>query len=294
MTEHTVAPQAAVVQAPPGSFEARAGGATSGTSMAAGAAFLDRLLRLGSADARTLLGQLAALPDDQFRATVAGMTAEQTRAFLAGLSWLDEATHRALLERFKSERVVGAAAASVGKLDWVGPSGPLSMLSERVADWRDEDSGEMPNVRTNHFMAWLLGGPEPDPDTGAMNCWEVFLFLAYRAGVVSKEGLLARFYSGDREGLHRALGFGNAIKMDAAHEPERGDLVFFSKGGDNRHTMLSLGTKDGAGNHEVLSLWNKPAKGNKSSALQRTTIEELARANSFYPMTEVTFTKGPW
>lgn len=160
--------------------------------------------------------------------------------------------------------------------------------------WEQQDI----SLTGTEFGRWLLsGGPEPSPTSGTMNCWEVILFGAHRAGYINRSRL-ADFYRRFTARLTATSASGDDVMADVSIEnefragsehafdqadpdspsPLRGDIVVFDTAVN--HTAISLGTITG-GEHDVLSLWDRP---NNHLYLQRTTIEELLREGASTPV----------
>ena len=78
--------------------------------------------------------------------------------------------------------VAEAALDLVGALRWRGASSP-----DPASDWLVGEVTRWGHL--NHFARWIRGtGPEPN-EWSTMNCWEMVLFAAYRAGAVDKAWL---------------------------------------------------------------------------------------------------------
>jgi len=144
------------------------------------------------------------------------------------------------------------------------------------------------------FGRWLLnGGPQPNPTTGDMNCWEVVLFGAFRAGYVNQVWL-TNFYQAMTTSLQNAGGgvmnntfyerrlrVGGTRTYDATDvnspRPMPGDVVVFRTAVS--HTSLAIGNM--VGSPQVLSLWNTPGN---HLFLQRTDVAALLGAGANAPV----------
>jgi len=190
-----------------------------------------------------------------------------------------------------AEATVAKAETFKNKLYWSGPSGPI--------------------VNNNDFTKWVMGqwnwrwrpwpprlvwspGREPtlDPPRNNMNCWEMVLFAAYKAGCVTREWL-TKLYG-------KTTLSGNALSNWYANLPgrmaspiqtyqggwnsglRRGDIVFFNGAS---HVAIATGTKDRFGNDEVISHWIP-----NNRRVEVTTIQALRQR---YP-SHVTFGRPAW
>jgi hypothetical protein len=184
-----------------------------------------------------------------------------TPAMLA--QWLDVARGR--------NDVTGTAEGLVGHLQWV-PASATDVTTPRSA--------------ASEFTRWMLAsGSEPSARTGRMNCWEMVLLSAFRAGYIS-EGSLRGIYTRSvlaMRGRHGPMGFPRNLEQElrsgAEHtynpavanspRPLRGDLVIFGEAAT--HVALATGRLIG-GQVEVVSHWTAP-DGDTHTKL--TTIEAL-------------------
>jgi cell wall-associated NlpC family hydrolase len=125
-----------------------------------------------------------------------------------------------------------------------------------------------------------------------MNCWEMVLFAAYKAGCVTREWL-TKLYG-------KTTLSGNALSNWYANLPgrmaspiqtyqggwnsglRRGDIVFFNGAS---HVAIATGTKDRFGNDEVISHWIP-----NNRRVEVTTIQALRQR---YP-SHVTFGRPAW
>ena len=172
----------------------------------------------------------------------------------------------------KQSGTLAQATGLKGKLQWV----PFSSTA----------AAQDPSQLQSDFGKWLLaGGPEPDPMTGKVNCWEMVLFSAYKGGFTPKARLEAIYNEGARQiraGTRQYMGDtieaelrrGNEYILKAGDpdspEPLPGDIVIFTKAKD--HVAISLGTKDSSGRHKIISHWPPP---DNKPQVKETTIEEL-------------------
>jgi hypothetical protein len=162
--------------------------------------------------------------------------------------------------------------AQKGKLKWVPMSTPTA-----VSD---------PSKLQSDFGRWMLaGGAEPDPATGSVNCWEMVLFSAYRAGHTSKarlKGIYDEAVKQIKSGARKLMGETVEIELRGSKEnildvgnpdspePLPGDLIIFTNAAN--HVAISLGSKDGTGRHNIISHWPPP---DGAYTTKQTTIEEL-------------------
>jgi len=167
--------------------------------------------------------------------------------------------------------VTTTAEGAVGKQVWVG-SGP--------------DDINQPATAASEFTRWMLaGGNQPDPTTGRLNCYEMVLFSAFRAGHLS-EATMRGIYTRSRAAmsgpggvmafprtLERELRSSNEYIYDPADpntpRPLRGDLVIFREAAN--HVALATGRPVGGG-IEIVSHWPPP---DGDHHVKLTTIEAL-------------------
>ena len=138
------------------------------------------------------------------------------------------------------------------------------------------------------FGRWVLaGGPMPDKMTGSVNCWEMVLFGAFKAGFLSFARIqtiygnaVANVKSGKTtlvgDTVQEELRGSDPHTLDLSDpnspRPLAGDLVVFNKAAV--HIAIATGTMV-SGKHGVISLWNQPGN---ISTVQRTTIEDILAA----------------
>jgi hypothetical protein len=171
----------------------------------------------------------------------------------------------------KQAGTLAATEQQVGHLGWV----PFS-TGAAVSN---------PSALPTEFGRWVLaGGPMPDKMSGKVNCWEMVLFGAYKAGYID----FARIKQIYDEAVvnvkaRKAPLVGTTVEAKLRRGDEHvfdpgdpdspaplpGDLVIFKEAAT--HVAIATGTISG-GKHEVISLWNQPAN---ISTVQRTTIEDL-------------------
>ncbi|MEZ4403095.1 MAG: DUF4157 domain-containing protein [Kofleriaceae bacterium] len=178
----------------------------------------------------------------------------------------------------------GGAEGLVGQLEWVQYNSGLAATDPMALD--------------DNFSQWLLAAQAaPDPQTGKMNCWELVMFGAYRAGVVSETRLRAIYQLAVENVRNRVFGSvgltfeqecrsGSPITYrlgDATSpRPLRGDIVVFENAPN--HACIATGNMvtdaiSGQQHAEVISLWTP-----SNRHVERTTIEALARVSTGRPI----------
>lgn len=176
------------------------------------------------------------------------------------------------LERARSRLAVTTTAeGAVGTLDWVAASA---------------GDVQTPATAASEFTQWMLAaGSQPDPTTGRLNCWEMVLFSAFRAGYL-REATMRGIYTRSRAAmsgsggamafprtLERELRSSNEYIYDPADpnspRPLRGDLVIFREAAN--HVALATGRRVG-GRIEIVSHWPPP---DGDHHVKLTTIEAL-------------------
>ena len=174
----------------------------------------------------------------------------------------------------QAEKQAGTLAATeqqVGHLGWVPFNTGAAVLN--------------PSALPTEFGRWVLaGGPMPDKMSGKVNCWEMVLFGAYKAGYIDFARIKQIYdeaVANVKAGKAALVGTTVEAKLRRGDEhvfdpsnpdlpaPLPGDLVIFKEAAT--HVAIATGTIS-AGKHEVISLWNQPGN---ISAVQRTTIEDL-------------------
>ena len=145
---------------------------------------------------------------------------------------------------------------------------------------------QSPATAASEFTRWMLGGgTEPNPATGKLNCWEMVLFSAHRAGHLTEDAMRGMYTraktamttSGDAMEFPRTLEremrssdvqVYDPTKPDSAR-PLRGDIVIFKEAAS--HVALATGKLVG-GRVEIVSHWGPP---DNSLQVKLTTIEAL-------------------
>jgi hypothetical protein len=143
-----------------------------------------------------------------------------------------------------------------------------------------------PGAAQSDFVRWMLaGGNQPNPATGRMNCWEMVLFSAFRAGYLS-EARMRGFYTHAKTVMttsHDVMEFPRTLERDMrgsaeqtydptarnTPRPLRGDLVIFREAAG--HLALATGQRVN-GQVEVVSHWPPP---DGKYTVKRTTVEAL-------------------
>jgi len=163
----------------------------------------------------------------------------------------------------------------------------------------------------NTFESWASaptqGTTPPVQPSTRINCWEMVLLAAFRAGTINWQWihdaytvsgvgdwstfLANRLTPGGRQTYLRG--------SPAGPTPRRGDIVLWN---GISHVGMAVGGRDGAGRTQVYSFWPPPGtafvRGGTEDAVKITTIEELADYMDAHGMsggvTLVEFGPGPW
>jgi cell wall-associated NlpC family hydrolase len=214
--------------------------------------------------------------------------------------------------RMRAPHLATTLQGMQGNFYWPGTSAPNPADSwqiepnapARPTDPKDLNNPTKSERNVNDFATWMRGGPAPAGSSAKMNCWEVVMYAAFVAGLVTEARLrqihadAATAASGSSSGadyyrvLYAALG-GPGSPLAAAASPERGDLIFFNF---PAHVALSLGSRSASGEREVMSLWILPPDPTGTrfvNNLQRTTIEALLRAMNGIGMPPPTVRRAP-
>ena len=178
----------------------------------------------------------------------------------------------------------GGAEGLVGNLNWVQYSSATVAVDPMALD--------------DDFSKWLLAAQaQPDPQTGKMNCWELVMFGAFRAGVVTEQRLRA-IYTLARQNVQNGVfqSVGQTFETECrgsqpvtyqlgsatTPRPLRGDIVVYENAPN--HACIATGTTivnqiSGQTESEVISLWTP-----NNRHVERTTIEALAQVSTGRPI----------
>lgn len=162
----------------------------------------------------------------------------------------------------------------------------------------------------NTFASWASAAtegaaPAVQPAT-KINCWEMVLLVAFRAGAISWKWIhdvytASSAATGGDWGAYLALRLTPSGRQTynrgspAGPQPRRGDVVLFN---GVAHVAMATGSRDAAGRTQVYSFWPPPNKGSFAGtvdAVKITTIEELAdyMIAQWGPV-HIEFGAGPW
>ncbi|MBP8809889.1 MAG: DUF4157 domain-containing protein [Kofleriaceae bacterium] len=168
-------------------------------------------------------------------------------------------------------------------------------------NWAQYNSGlvaQDPMLLADDFSQWLLAAQaQPDPHNGRMNCWELVMFGAFQAGVVSEQRLRQIYQLAVqrvRDGTHFSVGLtfedqcrgSNPVTYRLGDpnspRPLRGDIVVFENAPN--HACIATGNTvvdqlTGDTHAEVISLWTP-----NNRHVERTTIEALAQVSDGRPI----------
>lgn len=169
------------------------------------------------------------------------------------------------------EGTTATAEGAVGAQDWVAVT-PNDVKNPGAAD--------------SEFTQWMLaGGSAPNAKTGKLNCWEMVLFSAFRAGALS-EAAMKGFYTRAKAQMTKTkdvMDFPRTLEKElrgsteqtydpadkSSPRPLRGDLVIFKEAAS--HVALATGSMVG-GQVEIVSHWPPP---DGKHTVKKTTIEAL-------------------
>ena len=145
--------------------------------------FRQLIAKISLADPIPVIRLIRGMSESQLDIVVAGMNQERTELLLSNISANDRAVYADLISRFTRARVVAAGRSMKGSLQWQGGSFPEKHSDYQAAKFTSWDY-------LNEFTCWILGQGQEPSSSSAMNCWEAILFMAYKAGVVSKARLV--------------------------------------------------------------------------------------------------------
>jgi hypothetical protein len=160
----------------------------------------------------------------------------------------------------------------------------------------------------NTFETWASAASEsaaPALSTvTSINCWEMVLLAAYRAGLLTWQWIHDQYTAavGDWGGymvnmLSRGARIPYVPGAPAGRKPLAGDIVFMD---GMAHVALATGNVDGAGRADVISFWPPPntpfTRGGTIDSVKHTTIEELVDwwAANMPPAPLVELAAPPW
>lgn len=139
----------------------------------------------------------------------------------------------------------------------------------------------------NTFEAWASapseGAAPPVSTLTSINCWEMVLLAAYRAGQLTWQWIHDQYTAAVGDWFNfmvQMLSKGARIPYVAGapegRKPLAGDIVFMD---GMAHVAMATGNVDGAGRAEIISFWPPPntpfAPGGTIDDVKVTTIEEL-------------------
>jgi hypothetical protein len=160
----------------------------------------------------------------------------------------------------------------------------------------------------NTFETWASAASEsaapPLSTVTSINCWEMVLLAAYRAGLLTWQWIHDQYTAavGDWGGymvnmLSRGARIPYVPGAPAGRKPLAGDIVFMD---GMAHVALATGNVDGAGRADVISFWPPPntpfTRGGTIDSVKHTTIEELVDwwAANMPPAPLVELAAPPW
>jgi hypothetical protein len=162
-------------------------------------------------------------------------------------------------------------------------AGELETMVGQQATWTGSGPGS-----GNTFEHWASAATEaaapPVSAVTSINCWEMVILAAYRAGVLTWQWIHDRYTANVSNWGDYMVGMmsrGSRIPYvagaPAGRKPLRGDIVFMD---GMAHVAMATGNVDGAGRAEVISFWPPPntpfTRGGTLDSVKVTTIEELS------------------
>jgi hypothetical protein len=237
---------------------------------------------------KSIMLQLGKLKDHEMSELVGGMSQGQFKHLLHSITPKERGKSKLLLAQTRL-RVALQAGMLQGKLRWSGPSAP-------------DKKGQIDTCGgTNQFAIWMRGG-KPPTDTSGMNCWEMVLYVAFKANAITvdwirtihrlaaaaykSESSIAEKQDAYYNVLSDALGCSKAAPVLKGKPVPAGHIVFFN---GLEHVAISNGTLNDHGEHGIMSLWSMPRKDYR---VQNTTIERVVQADGDSPT--VTHAPPPW
>lgn len=137
---------------------------------------------------------------------------------------------------------------------------------------------------TNTFATWAKAASETaaPPLTAAteINCWEMVMLAAYRAGILSWTRIHTIYTTTTEPDwgafMVNQLSYSSRRPYSTSSRPVAGDIIFFD---GPAHISLATGTVDGLGRTQIYSFWPPPntafVSGGTLDTVKITTIEEL-------------------
>lgn len=143
--------------------------------------------------------------------------------------------------------------------------------------WHKQGAG----LQHTDFGKWIVSGsPEPNKSSSILNCWELVLYSAYKAGVMDKSRITSIYTKFNTDFPKRKMGAFdnfNVLKKGSEYtydkdnpkspKPLKGDIVLFKD--FPTHVTIATGKKV-SGKVEIMSLWTQ---NNKKTF--KTTVEDL-------------------
>ncbi|HET6548532.1 MAG TPA: hypothetical protein VFG79_08760, partial [Solirubrobacter sp.] len=188
-----------------------------------------------------------------------------------------------------------------------GPSAGMEKVTAEMeshvgeqATWQGSGPGS-----GDTFETWASAPTEaaapPISSLTTINCWEMILLCAYRAGLLSWQWIHDQYTSSApnwRIHMYDALSRGARTPWKPGDAPVRGELVFFD---DIAHVALATGGLDGAGKAPILSFWPPPDHISYTwgtlDAVKLTTIDDLAdfwKTNKPPGFAKIELAAPPW
>lgn len=152
----------------------------------------------------------------------------------------------------------------------------------------NKQAGKLTNT---DFGKWILEkGPEPNAATSILNCWELVLYSAFKAGVLQKSRIVTlykKFGTDLSKGVTAAFNNFDILKKGKEYtydkdnpdspKPIKGDMVIFKD--FKNHVTIATGNTTSDGEIEIMSLWTQ---NNKKT--YKTTVEELLKKGGKGPV----------
>ncbi|MBL4648095.1 MAG: hypothetical protein JKY03_00060 [Aureispira sp.] len=192
-------------------------------------------------------------------------------------------------------REKGAAPKSIVKLgeQYLKQAKKQATVVDNAVDFEGELNWErqVGKLTNTDFGKWILeDGPEPNETTSILNCWELVLYSAFKAGAIQKDRIVTlykKFGTDLSKGVTAAFKNFDVLKKgseyiydrddDDTPIPIKGDMVIFKdfKG----HVTIATGNTNTEGEIEIMSLWTQNSKNT-----YKTTIDELLTKGAASPV----------
>jgi hypothetical protein len=163
-----------------------------------------------------------------------------------------------------------------------------SMLGQE-ATWEPSGPGSGTSFEQWASAATEATAPKIEPAT-TINCWEMVLYAAYKAGVITWAWIHDLYVNKDPATWADEMSASRKPYVAGTSKMNRGDLVFFD---DTSHVALATGKGD-----EILTFWPPPDKGSYSGTVDKVKLSTVKALSDYmtpiWGTPPVTYGPGAW